>query len=229
MSIVMPPPAIPTAPFTPQTTPPATPPHSPLKTAAPMPINKSMPMKNLPAIPRANSVTEAQALRQNYNPPLITPGEAVYYRRKNGNEECIAWVMRCLNKSFTLMVAQNSNVMTEVNSVDYYDHTDENPSITGDPMAGHHSYGTFRRTPYGKQLLDLVARQVGSQPLASEGADPGVKALGDKMSAAFIGLSDEVELLKLQCADIELLKKQVVDLTARLESISPKTDKPKPK
>jgi len=188
-----------------------TPPGSPLKTASPIPLNRHMPMKNLPAIPRANSVAEAQAQRQAYQPPNIVPGEMVYYRRKAGNDEDLAFVLKMQNKSFSLRVAANNNVFTEINSVDYYDHTEEHPQMTGDPMAGHHSYGTFRRTPFGKMVLELVARMTG-QGLTDSPAFPAtpssvkleedLKNLGDSTAQALLGLGAEVEELKKQLATL---------------------------
>jgi len=203
--------------------PPMTPPPSPLQTASKVFVNKNVPMHNLPAIPRNTSTVEANASRQTYTPPRFDPGEMVFYRKKGTGTECLAWVLKEQNKSFTLAVAENNNVIREISSVDYWDHTDPNPEETGDPMAGHHIYGTFRRTVFGKKVLALLSSLNGGQVPADAGDfAEAIKSINDKTSEALLGMMTELEEFK------KSMQEEVAKLRAQIEP-KPKAETPKAK
>lgn len=189
---------------------PLSPPLSPLKTASKPFVNRNMPMKNLPAIPRNNSVAEANALRLRWSPPELIPGEVVFYRRKSSNDEQIGWVTKSVNKSFTVSVLSNNNVVQEVSSVDYYDHNDPK---NGDPMAGHHAFGTIRRTAFGAKVIELLARitETGFNGLIKNDQTQAMEALNNNTTQALLGMSGEVDELRAKVEALEaMLQKQPV-------------------
>lgn len=117
------------------------------------------PMRGLPSISPTMTTAEAQAKRQTWPPPNIIPGEFVFYREKNQNNECIAWVIASSNKTWKLTVLKANYSGIEKTSVAYYDHTDPDCNATGDPMAPWNNNGTFRRSMFGKMVADLLERQ----------------------------------------------------------------------
>lgn len=202
-----------------------TPPPSPLVTAAKAFINKNVPMNNLPPIPRNNSTAEANAQRQDYQPPKFFPGEMVFYRKKGTGTENLAWVLAEQNKSFTLAVAENNNVIREVKSVDYWDHTDPKPEATGDPMAGHHVYGTFRRTIFGKKVMAMMADLTDGIQLPEANNDQAelIRTINDKTSDALLGMMTEIEEFKKGTQEyVSKLQTQVAELTAQVQALKPK-------
>lgn len=191
----------------PPITPPNTPPGRPrFSTAAALPPqNKSAPMRNLPPIPRATSVAEAQSIRnEHYVPPEMMPGEVVFYRRKSVNDETLAMIVNQQNKSFSMYVFGTNNIMTLVNSVDYWDHTEADPQQTGDPMAGHHSNGTFRRSPFGKVVLELFGKLAGQ----SLEKDNKLETMNTSFTAALVELTEQLDALKERLAAVEATAKK---------------------
>lgn len=120
---------------------------------------KHGPMRNLPAINRTMTTVEAEQRRQVWQPPNVVHGEFVFYRRAQGNDEVAAWVIRSTNKTFHLIVAAPNYTLAEKTSVAYYDHTEANPELTGDPKAAWNNNGTFRRTEFGMKLANMIAKQ----------------------------------------------------------------------
>ena len=121
--------------------------------------DRHAPMKNLPPIPHNCTTAEAAARRQVWKPPSdIIHGEFVFYRPQKTNDELVGWVLRTLNKTYSLWVQQKNGIGKEITSVAYYDHTDPQPEVTGDPAAATNNNGTFRRTEFGRRLSGMLAQ-----------------------------------------------------------------------
>lgn len=123
------------------------------------------PMVGLPPISKHNTVAESQAQRQSWTPPTIIPGEVVFYRPSgNGHSnEFPAIITRQSNKTWSMLVSKPNYVFEEKSSVEYWDHTEADPRLTGDPHAPHNNNGTFRRTEFSLMLSGFVDK-IGTLP-----------------------------------------------------------------
>lgn len=123
------------------------------------------PMVGLPPISKHNTVAESQAQRQSWTPPTIIPGEVVFYRPSgNGHSnEFPAIITRQSNKTWSMLVSKPNYVFEEKSSVEYWDHTEADPRLTGDPHAPHNNNGTFRRTEFSLMLSRFVDK-IGTLP-----------------------------------------------------------------
>lgn len=151
------------------------------------------PMRSLPAIPKTMTPSEAEQKRLNFEFPDMIPGEPVFYRRKadGGNSEDIGWFQKAYGRTATISIARPGYTIEEKTSVGYWDHTESNPVLSGDPKAPFNNNGTFRRTEFGKRMaaviktgalmdIDKLKRELTDEVLAA------VQAELDKMSKASV-------------------------------------------
>lgn len=90
-------------------------------------------------------------------------GEPVFYRPQGKPNELPAVLLKQSNNTFSMLVSQPGYTFKELSSVAYWDHTEEKPELTGDPMAPHNNNGTFRRTEFS-HLLTSIIDNMGSLP-----------------------------------------------------------------
>jgi hypothetical protein len=105
------------------------------------------------AVSSGLSQDDAQKIRQDYVLPPILPGETVFYLPKQSTQEQIAIFIRRMGQ--TALIELSNGI--QVKSVCHHDHlaTPED-KVFNDPWAAFNTYGTFRRSEFGKMLVDFV-------------------------------------------------------------------------